>query len=126
MPSAPLKLCCQPGCNERTAERFCEKHRTENHSVETSRAYDKRRWKEDEFRPLYKTTRWMLLANLVFREQNRLCATCNIHACKDCDHIVPAKRYVAEHNGDMARFWDRSNLQGLCKACHTAKTRAGL
>lgn len=31
------------------------------------------------------------------------------------DHIIP-------HKGDMARFWDSSNWQALCKAHHDAKT----
>lgn len=29
------------------------------------------------------------------------------------DHIMP-------HKGDMAKFFDRSNLQSLCKECHSS------
>jgi 5-methylcytosine-specific restriction protein A len=36
----------------------------------------------------------------------------------DIDHIV-------KHDGNPLRFWDRQNLQGLCKRCHTAKTTRG-
>ena len=31
------------------------------------------------------------------------------------DHIVP-------HRGDQKLFWDKSNWQPLCKACHDRKT----
>jgi 5-methylcytosine-specific restriction protein A len=36
-------------------------------------------------------------------------------AATEVDHIVP-------HKGDMTRFWDASNWQGLCKECHSKKT----
>ena len=35
------------------------------------------------------------------------------------DHVVP-------HRGDRATFWDVSQWQALCDACHTRKTQAGL
>lgn len=48
-----------------------------------------------------------------------LCAECErngrIDIARELDHIVP-------HKGDMALFWKRSNWQGLCKPCHSAKT----
>ncbi|UFX41809.1 HNH endonuclease [Bradyrhizobium sp. 41S5] len=28
-----------------------------------------------------------------------------------CDHVIP-------HRGDERLFWDETNLQTLCKACH--------
>ncbi|WP_407496877.1 HNH endonuclease [Pseudooceanicola sp. MF1-13] len=31
------------------------------------------------------------------------------------DHITP-------HKGDRKLFWDRSNWQALCHACHSRKT----
>lgn len=33
----------------------------------------------------------------------------------EVDHIKP-------HKGDMELFWDMTNLQGLCKSCHSRKT----
>lgn len=35
------------------------------------------------------------------------------------DHIVP-------HKADQTLFWDMTNWQPLCKACHDQKTGAGL
>jgi len=43
----------------------------------------------------------------------------------DADHIVPAAKYIAQHNGDERFFFDMNNLQGACHADHTAKTSAG-
>lgn len=44
-----------------------------------------------------------------------LCVFCEkanrIEIATVVDHIVP-------HKGDQKLFWDRSNWQGLCKACH--------
>jgi 5-methylcytosine-specific restriction protein A len=36
-------------------------------------------------------------------------------AATELDHIVP-------HKGNMTLFWDATNWQGLCKACHSRKT----
>jgi 5-methylcytosine-specific restriction protein A len=36
-------------------------------------------------------------------------------AATELDHIIP-------HKGDMTLFWDVSNWQALCKACHARKT----
>ncbi len=33
----------------------------------------------------------------------------------EVDHIIP-------HKGDMSLFWDPSNWQSLCHACHSRKT----
>jgi 5-methylcytosine-specific restriction protein A len=43
----------------------------------------------------------------------------------DADHIIPAVEYVAQHKGDYRYFFDTSNLQGACHACHTHKTARG-
>lgn len=43
----------------------------------------------------------------------------------DADHVIPAEKYVAQHGGDQRYFFDMSNLQGSCKADHTAKTQRG-
>jgi 5-methylcytosine-specific restriction endonuclease McrA len=50
-----------------------------------------------------------------FLRANPLCAYCRrdgrIDAATLVDHIVP-------HRGDPAKFWDETNWQSLCKACH--------
>ena len=71
--------------------------------------------------PLYKTPRWQRLREKVLRDQHHVCAwrerrpeTCRLQAV-EVDHII-------RHQGDRSLFYDRSNLQGLCKSCHAAKT----
>lgn len=48
-----------------------------------------------------------------------LCVDCAslglVVEAKEVDHIEP-------HRGDVVKFWDRKNWQGLCKPCHSRKT----
>ena len=70
--------------------------------------------------------RWQR-ARLAFLKVNPLCAAHlrlgETVIATDVDHIKP-------HRGDYERFWDRTNWQSLCHACHSRKTamldRAGL
>lgn len=62
--------------------------------------------------------RWQSLAKRV-RQEEPLCRCCLAlgitKATAEVDHIIP-------HKGDQTLFWDRGNLQGLCKSCHSRKT----
>jgi 5-methylcytosine-specific restriction protein A len=47
--------------------------------------------------------------------------------CVECDKqglTVPATEvdHIDPHQGDEAKFWDRTNWQGLCDTHHAAKT----
>lgn len=63
-------------------------------------------------------SKWRRLRATVLRDQP-LCVRCLplgfVKAATDVDHIVP-------HKGNMTLFWDRNNLQPLCKSCHSHKT----
>jgi 5-methylcytosine-specific restriction endonuclease McrA len=65
-------------------------------------------------RRLYDTVQWRKVAKR-FLFAHPLCLFCNrmgrISPATVVDHIVP-------HKGDLALFWDESNLQPLCKKCH--------
>ena len=62
----------------------------------------------------------------VFRENYLasypLCVLCakqgRLRAAVELDHIIA-------HKGDMGLFWNRDNIQGLCKRCHSQKTANG-
>lgn len=82
-------------------------------------------------RPHRDTQKWYYLAKWVHPRyglrasvlaDNPWCVQCQqrgqLVVAVDIDHITP-------HGGDWDRFWDRANLQGLCRGCHTRKTRAG-
>jgi 5-methylcytosine-specific restriction protein A len=59
-------------------------------------------------------------ARLRFLAEKKYCSNKKEHgavlvlAC-EVDHVIP-------HRGDVKLFWDMSNWQALCKACHSRKT----
>ena len=59
-------------------------------------------------------------ARLRFLFEHPICAMCEssgiITPANIVDHIKP-------HKGDRGLFWDRTNWQALCKACHDLKTQ---
>ena len=70
-------------------------------------------------RLLYHREPWRLLRLRVIAEAVNMCAQCRRVVRKlDVDHIVP-------HRGDLTLFWDRGNLQALCRQCHRDKTMRG-
>lgn len=73
--------------------------------------FDVRKW--------YDTQPWRRLRTQVLVDQAYQCAACGqVQVRLDVDHIV-------KHEGDARRFWDRSNLQGMCASCHAKKTKRG-
>jgi 5-methylcytosine-specific restriction protein A len=68
-----------------------------------------------------RSARWQRL-RLEVLQAEPLCRHCMAHGrrtpTQEIDHVI-------KHDGDAGRFWDRPNLQGLCKACHTVKTASG-
>lgn len=62
----------------------------------------------------YLTPGWKALRARVLEEEP-VCRACHRALATHCDHIRP-------HRGDPLLFWDRANLQGLCRSCHSSKT----
>ena len=62
--------------------------------------------------------RWQQ-TRLGYLRKHPLCVHCQglgrVTVATDLDHIIP-------HKGDMDKFWDRDNWQGLCHSCHSFKT----
>jgi 5-methylcytosine-specific restriction protein A len=110
MPSRPSHLCVVPGCNVLVTRGS----RCAAHGVEAEHArlnYAIRRW--------YRIPQWKALRARVLREQTYRCADCGqVYAALEVDHIV-------KHGGKPALFWDRANLQALCRTCHQRKTQRG-
>jgi len=59
---------------------------------------------------------------LVILFRDPVCNVCHKAASTIADHIIAARTYIARHGGDPSIFFDENNLQGVCKACHDAKT----
>ena len=65
---------------------------------------------------LYRTQAWLSLRALVLSEAHEQCATKGcVQRASVVDHVIP-------HHGSSALFFDRANLQALCKRCHDRKT----
>jgi 5-methylcytosine-specific restriction protein A len=106
----PLRFCVEPGCDRRVRSGRCDQHvRPRQERSRSNR--DVRKW--------YHVERWARLRRLVLIEAAYQCAYCGrVALALHVDHIVP-------HRGDLGLFWDVSNLQALCPACHQAKTMDG-
>jgi 5-methylcytosine-specific restriction protein A len=61
----------------------------------------------------YQSDAWRSLRDRVLQEEPT-CRRCKRVPSTDVDHIVAL--------ADDGSFWDRENLQALCKPCHSAKT----
>lgn len=73
------------------------------------------------WRSWYKTARWQALRWKVLVEAAFTCVRC--HRVESDTSLLVAD-HMTPHRGDPALFWDRGNLQCLCKSCHdSAKQR---
>lgn len=67
------------------------------------------------WRAWYKTARWQRLRWSVLVAADFTCARCQR---MEADTALLVADHVTPHRGDAALFWDRRNLQCLCKPCH--------
>ena len=116
MPMAPASPCPQPGCPERVP---CPRH-ARTRALEKEHRRSNRTVRKWYYRDWWVNPQWGLRIQVL--SENPWCVECQQHGrlepATDVDHIIP-------HGGDEARFRDRANLQGLCRGCHTRKTRRG-
>ena len=108
------QFCGEPGCPALVARGKCPAHASRAAARLERPAYAlAHRW--------YKSARWQRLRREVLYTEP-LCRSCLARGRKtptrEIDHIV-------KHDNNPGRFWDRANLQGLCKPCHTIKTARG-
>ena len=109
----PFTMCLEPGCGARVPFGRCLAHaRRGPVRLEAEREnVAVRRW--------YRTARWARLRLAVLVDAAYTCASCGVVQVRlEVDHVT-------RHDGDPARFWDRSNLQALCPGCHATKTNRG-
>lgn len=105
-PTAPKKPCAQPGCPElvpRTQTR-CTEHTTEHY-----RRQDAQRDRSG----FYQSARWRKVRAIVLSEEP-FCRACRKQPSNEVDHVVPRAQ-----GGEP---FERGNLQGMCKPCHSTKT----
>lgn len=113
-------LCRFCGCTNYRLDghNFCEKHLWWEEKKEAEREQKRkaqRDWsKYTRSSDNYSTSRWRNLSRS-FLSSHPYCEICGSPS-EVVDHIVP-------HRGDDDLFWDRDNLQALCKLCHNNKTQ---
>jgi 5-methylcytosine-specific restriction protein A len=70
-------------------------------------------------RQVYQSKQWKATRQWVLNE-TPFCAVCDSPA-NEIDHIIPlSKIYMQQLDGNLA--YDTSNLQALCKSCHSKKS----
>lgn len=94
--------CLEPGCPNLADYRGrCKAHarvrERETHNKDRKRIYSSKKWR------------------LTRRKLMGICVDCGQRVGEHLDHIIPL-----EEGGEI---WDPTNLQPLCHACHSKKTR---
>ena len=104
MPRRPLRPCAHPGCPGLVERGRCARHTRQ-----------RRKMCRPDYSRLYSTKRWRV-GRRQFLAEHPWCAAqgCAMPAT-DVDHMRP-------HRGDKALFFDQTNWQPLCHACHSVKT----
>lgn len=69
----------------------------------------------------YKTARWQHLRWQVLQDALFTCARCGKAEANTARLVADHKE---PHRGDPTLFWDRANLQCLCKTCHDSAKQA--
>lgn len=80
-------------------------------------------WGERKFtagRELYRTKRWQRLRAKVLRDVDYLCVQNG--KSEGCRTVATEIDHIKPHRGDRKLFFDRSNLQPMCRSCHSRKT----
>ena len=109
MPQQAPHFCVVPGCSALTLRRRCLAHAVDLEHARPN--YALRRW--------YRTPQWKALRAEILREAAYTCALCHkVGLHLEVDHI-------RRHEGILALFWNRANLQALCRRCHARKTQRG-
>ena len=124
-----MRVCSGPGCLRAVPddERFCDEckptHRVED-GIRSHNLADRERY---QF--LYESNRFQDYCRPKTLKTFPFCARCGSAPSTICDHIVPAGEAVRQvkESGRFpfdlyAGFFLLSNLQGLCRVCHSIKT----
>jgi 5-methylcytosine-specific restriction protein A len=109
MPTAIPRACLHGGCCIAAFDgAYCDAHRkAKDKALEASRPRG--------HNAHYKTARWQRLRVMVLR-RDPICQQCGRAVSTDVDHIIDL---------DLGGQDTMGNLQGLCHACHSRKTRSG-
>lgn len=112
MPMKPMRQCRHPGCTVLTRNGYCDKH-APLHKRKDQRSNEAKAWHRLYNLPAWKQLRAEQLLKHPFCAE---CAKAGIRRrATEVDHKKP-------HKGNRTLFFDKDNLQSLCKKCHSRKT----
>lgn len=121
MPKRAPSVCQYPGCKALAfnGRFYCPAHITRTQALQAERqAAFNRTPDRKHSSKLYNGKAWQAMRASQLRREP-LCRTCSaagrITVATEVDHITP-------HRNNAKLFFDRLNLQALCKSCHSAKT----
>ena len=109
----PKRTCAEPGCPTLVSKGHCLRH-NRNRELREGRA--PRQAEQREIMRMY-DKRWRKLRKIILA-RDPICKICDEAPSTQVDHIVP--RRPDQHAADVTE----EELQGLCKPCHSSKTRA--
>lgn len=108
MPYKPKTICTIISCNEFAIKYgLCNKHIKEKYQTQNQT-------RDKNITHLYSSPSWDRLREQHLRKQP-FCIQCKSVILLQVDHIKP-------HQGNPLLFYGESNLQTLCKSCHSRKT----
>lgn len=107
MPTKPKRPCGYPRCPALTVDRYCDKHRKQEHQ-----AYKQQRTDKDE-QAFYNSTPWRKVRAMKLR-QDPLCEECGKQGRIKEAALVHHLQEIKD-GGERLAF---DNLQSVCTACH--------
>lgn len=123
-----MRICSGPGCLRAVPDdvRFCNECKPETGKADEIRNHT------HSYDPLLdrlrKGQRWQRVRATAIK-RDPFCKRCEVELSRIIDHIVPAREAIAQAevsgrypHDKYAGYYLLSNLQGLCYACHSAKT----
>lgn len=125
MPDRARTICLD--CNQlaQPGSRHCEAHQLNNRAAQHSRDRNADR-RSSGLKKFYDSKHWRKSTVPVVLLEDPLCriaVLCEGRApSTEVDHIVRAEVWIAAHDDDPLRFYDRENLRGACHADHSRKT----
>ncbi len=114
MPSRALRVCRRCSTLTSHASGMCAAHQVQVQEEEKTR-------KADPHMRLYNLAAWQVTRATVFG-RNPLCEICKTAVATDCDHHPDSAREIVAKFG-RNEFFNPARCRGLCKSCHSAKTR---
>lgn len=117
---ALLRTCACNGCTNLfpPGKSFCEEHEHLAQELHKRKPGSIDTVERALAKDLYNSRRWADLRGSVLREQP-LCIRCRQKGIRRAATVVD---HIVSHRNDKELFFQRTNLQSLCKSCHDNKT----